>query len=189
MMPVTLTPHVWLDEQGVLDALAEASTPRLGKCALLVEREAKLSMRRGGKRSVRRRGKGGRFLKSKDMKQVPSHPGTPPHAQTKILRNSISTAKTARGTFIVGPTRQAHYGRVHEFGAVIPVTERMRRFLAAVKGMHLRKSTTSIHIPKRPFMRPALRRAKGRFALQFKNLNLARTRAGARLNSKKGQKK
>jgi phage gpG-like protein len=42
------------------------------------------------------------------------------------------------------------YAAVHRRGAHIQVTERMRRFLAAVKGVYLRKSTTTIRIPARP---------------------------------------
>lgn len=103
-----------------------ASTIRpLARCGLLVEREAKLSMRPGG-------GKG----------KVPSLPGTPPHAQEGILRASISHAATTRRTEVVGPTKEAPYGKVHEFGG-------------------------KKH-PQRAFMRPALRKMAPLFPKQFR---------------------
>lgn len=43
---------------------------------------------------------------------------------------------------------------IHEFGATIPVTEKMRNYLAA-RGLPLRKETTELHIPARPFLGPA----------------------------------
>lgn len=38
---------------------------------------------------------------------------------------------------------------IQEYGAVIPVTDRMRGFLSAAYGIHLKKSTTQIVIPPR----------------------------------------
>jgi len=72
---------------------------------------------------------------------TPSKEPKPPHVQTGTLRASIRSAKTATGA-VVGPTES--YGAVHEFGGR--------------------------HHPKRPFMRPALDKAKPRFAKQFKNM-------------------
>lgn len=43
---------------------------------------------------------------------------------------------------------------IHEFGATIPVTEKMRNYLASL-GLPLRKETTELHIPARPFLGPA----------------------------------
>lgn len=45
--------------------------------------------------------------------------------------------------------------RVHEFGCTIEVTPKMRAFLH-YEGIHLKASTTHIHIPARPFLRPVL---------------------------------
>lgn len=42
--------------------------------------------------------------------------------------------------------------RVHEFGASIKVTEKMRNFLHS-QGLHLRRDTTHINIPERSFVR------------------------------------
>lgn len=44
---------------------------------------------------------------------------------------------------------------VHEFGCTIAVTPKMRAYLH-YQGIHLRKETTYIHIPARPFLRPIL---------------------------------
>lgn len=46
----------------------------------------------------------------------------------------------------------AHLAHIHEFGTVINVTDRMRRFLHAV-GLHIKDSTTKIIIPERSFLR------------------------------------
>jgi len=41
---------------------------------------------------------------------------------------------------------------IHEYGCNIPVTEKMRKYLAS-QGLHLKKSTTTIKIPERSFLR------------------------------------
>ena len=41
---------------------------------------------------------------------------------------------------------------IHEYGCDIPVTEKMRVFLHR-QGLHLKESTTHIHIPERSFLR------------------------------------
>lgn len=46
----------------------------------------------------------------------------------------------------------AHLGAIHEFGATIQVTEKMRAYLHHI-GIHLKKDTTSITIPARSFLR------------------------------------
>lgn len=43
------------------------------------------------------------------------------------------------------------YGATHEFGAVIPVTDKMRAWLHA-NGLHLKATTTHITIPRRSFI-------------------------------------
>lgn len=43
------------------------------------------------------------------------------------------------------------YAAIHNYGGDISVSNRMRWFLHSI-GIHLRTSTTSIHIPKREFM-------------------------------------
>ena len=48
------------------------------------------------------------------------------------------------------------YAPVQEFGGHIPVTDKMRGFLAANYGIHLRKDTTHITIPPRSFLRTTL---------------------------------
>lgn len=41
---------------------------------------------------------------------------------------------------------------IHEYGCDIPVTDKMRKYLAS-QGLYLRKETTHIHIPERSFLR------------------------------------
>lgn len=55
----------------------------------------------------------------------------------------------------------AELGAVHEFGATINVTEKMRNYLHS-QGLHLRKDTTQINIPARSFLRTPILGAKGR---------------------------
>ena len=45
---------------------------------------------------------------------------------------------------------------VHEFGCTIEVTPKMRAYLH-YQGIHLKKETTHIYIPARPFLRPVLK--------------------------------
>lgn len=49
----------------------------------------------------------------------------------------------------------AQLGAVHEFGAVIPVTDKMRAFFRS-QGVYLKKTTTHISIPARSFLRAVL---------------------------------
>lgn len=51
-----------------------------------------------------------------------------------------------------GGINLAKLASVHEYGCQITVTEKMRMYLGAT-GMNLKKSTTQINIPSRPFMR------------------------------------
>ena len=46
----------------------------------------------------------------------------------------------------------AHLGAIHEFGATINVTDKMRAYLH-YKGIHLKPETTTITIPARSFLR------------------------------------
>ncbi len=94
-------------------------------------------------------------------KGVPSKAPAPPHAQEGILRSSITHAATKNGTVIVGATQIAWYGKIHEFGGR--------------------------NHPMRPFMVPALTASRVKFTKEFRNINLAATKAGKKLNSKKVQ--
>lgn len=133
----------------VAEAVADASTMPLKKCAVAVMREAKLSMRTGG-----------------GLDRTPSDPGTPPNVQSGTLRASVNFALDSaagiggrRTVAVVGPTRNAWYGKIHEYGG-------------------------KVH-PERPFMAPALEAARTNFAHLFKNMRLDKTPAGKKLNNKK----
>lgn len=128
----------FLDVDGVREAVAQSSLKRLEKAALLIRVSAVQSM-------VRRGPKG-----------TPSPPGTPPHPQSRVLKNSIQHARTETGSWVIGPTTVASYGRIHEFGG--------RRH------------------PPRPFMRPALLRVANQLPSVFSRLQLSRTKAGLALN-------
>lgn len=133
---------------------ASAPGGPLMRMGLAVEREAKLSMRAGGRVAGRKRG-------------IPSAPGEPPHVQTGHLRSSITTAVTSRGTVIVGPTRTAWHGKLHELGGEFG----------------------GRHFPRRAFMGPALMRVRGKASKHYKDLPLASTPAGRELNRRKYKKR
>lgn len=189
----------WLDTKGLQKAVRESLDDPLKECAIMVTREAKRGMKSGGKaggRKARRkkkadwdayrsRWKGGtrkqynNFIKgyakweeAQQPSSTASDPGEPPNVQSGQLRSSIRYEKKDWDAYLVGPTRLAHYGRVHEFGAVIRVTDKMRGFLAVQKGWHLKRSTTQIRIPPRPFMRPALFRSIAKFPDKFRGLRI-----------------
>ena len=59
----------------------------------------------------------------------------------------------------------AQLGAVHEFGAKINVTDKMRKYLHA-KGLHLKKETTTITIPARSFLREPIMGKDGKSEIQ-----------------------
>ena len=173
MIKLVTKSKYFLDVKNVSKAVEQASKDPLKECATITEIEMRrlLSVGGGGGRSVGR-GK-------------PSSPGSPPHLQTANLRNSIRKAKEGmRNIWVIGPTRVAWYGRVHEFGAMIKVTAKMRGFLHSI-GIHLKASTSQLHIPPRPFARPALHSAMKKYPAKFRRIGLANTQAGIRLNSQR----
>lgn len=97
---------ITLDAKGVKTAVVQASTKGLMQAGALVEREAKLSMREGGREEGPLGGK----------RRIPSAPGSPPHVQTGNLRASITHALSRAGIVIVGSTPAAWYGKIHEHG-------------------------------------------------------------------------
>jgi len=56
------------------------------------------------------------------------------------------------------------YAPIQEFGGTINVTEKMRGFLGAMYGIHLRKTTKTISIPSRPFLRTTWKRNNGKWS-------------------------
>ena len=104
---------------------------------------------------------------------------------TGFYVNHIGVIEEKKGkgyTYRVGFTAPNHpsgismnkLGRIHEYGAKIPVTDKMRGYLAW-KGLHLRKETKSIIIPARPHFGVALISLKRemRKILKCKNKNIA----------------
>lgn len=189
--------RVKMNTRGVMAAAAAGRRRGLAKCAMLVEREAKRLLSRGGGKSHK-----------------PSAPGQPPHVQTGTLRSSLGFAVLPTGRAIVGATEV--YAKVHEHGTrgkggtlpdikaksgalAVPIHQdargkRPRDFgdqLVMVKrngkapllirsaGKTTKTRTTnmrmdimyillkSVSIAPRPFMYPALVRARRMFAKQF----------------------
>ena len=143
--------HTWLNADELKSMLKKASKDPLMKCAGLIMRQAKQSMKQGGK--LHRVKYSGRVRTRSDayfniaLNQwvVPSKPGMAPHAQTKKLRESI-TIEIDGGAVRIGPTTMAWYGRLHEFGGK--------------------------NHPPRPFMRPALYAVMKRFPEYFRDLKI-----------------
>lgn len=130
-------------DKALLKRLERAEIAPLRKAALLVEREAKTSMRKGG------RSKGPRGGKSRKA----STPPAPPHVQSGIGRGSISTAFVRRPdgsmTALVGPTNVAFYmGHIHERGGEFG----------------------GRNYPARPFMAPALANVQNQFPALFRSI-------------------
>ena len=135
--------------QSVYQACMAPKGP-LARGAAAVEGDAKTSMRTGG------RDESGKTVAHSAAEE-------PPFVQSGNLRASITHSPDPKlnPTYIVGPTMEASYGAVHEFGG---------RF----------------HEP-RPFMRPALRRTRRRLKQLFRKIKLALTVAGRKLNAKRGK--
>lgn len=91
--------NYWWSSDDVLRMARAKTDTVLDRLAMEVEREAKLSMRKGGGKA-----------------HVPSAPGTPPNVQTGNLRSSISWARMG-ASWVIGPTTQGYYGRYHEHGS------------------------------------------------------------------------
>lgn len=71
------------------------------------------------------------------------------------LSQLINTAESINGKKVItGPTgtRNRNLAKIHEYGVNINVTDKMRGYLAT-QGLHLKASTTVIHIPERSFIR------------------------------------
>lgn len=76
-------------------------------------------------------------------------------ARGSVKAGILEGATNAAGTDVLT------YAPIQEFGGSIPVTEKMRGFLAANYGIHLKKSTATINIPPRSFLRTAFKEHKG----------------------------
>lgn len=59
----------------------------------------------------------------------------------------------------------AELGTIHEFGATITVTDKMRNYLHS-QGIHLKKDTTTIEIPSRSFLRDSILSSEGKAAIR-----------------------
>lgn len=64
--------------------------------------------------------------------------------------NNLNGKKVKVG--VLGGGEQAWLAAIHEYGCNIQVTPKMRAWLHA-NGLHLKASTTEIHIPERSFLR------------------------------------
>lgn len=163
----------YVDVHGVIDAVEEAAKKALAKCAVTVESAAKQSMKSGG-----------------GALHEPSSPPTAPNVQTGILRASITYAidRTRRGfVALVGVPVTAFYGKIHEYGGSFNVKQHMRRKSRGDSAM-ISVSAHTREVPERPFMRPALVKSVRDFPKMFKDMNLAQTASGRKLNSRKGEK-
>lgn len=79
------------------------------------------------------------------------------HRNKDLLKDIVKHARAIDGrTLRVGVMEDGELGmiaHVHEYGCDIKVTDKMRAYLSAAKGIHLKKSTTVIRIPERSFIR------------------------------------
>lgn len=68
----------------------------------------------------------------------------------EISLKSLNGKKVNVG--VLGGGENAWLAGIHEYGCNIPVTEKMRKYLHS-QGLHLKPTTTEIHIPERSFLR------------------------------------
>jgi phage gpG-like protein len=154
--------------KGVDKAVKQASLLPRKRIGAKIQATARKSMAKAPR--VRGAGSGrdketGRFAKRKGTR-IPSDPGTPPNRRTHNLANSIQVAHVGDET-IIGPTMK--YAGIHEqTGDPGGSTE--------VGGRTY---------PARPFMKPALRKTQDSMAEEFRNLKLAQSPSGRRLNARR----
>ena len=70
---------------------------------------------------------------------------------------------------VLGGGENAWLASIHEYGCIIPVTDKMRKYLAA-NGLHLKKSTTQIVIPERAFLRNGFDESKDEVTRNAENV-------------------
>ena len=131
-----------VNQREMMALARQAVIDPLEKCALLVEREAKRLLNVGAPVT-------GKSKSGKTTYYQPSTPPDPPHKRLTALQTSINYALLTFGGkrgAIVGPTEK--YGKTHEFGLDFGAR----------------------NYPKRPFMRPALRRVNRKFPAKFKRM-------------------
>lgn len=81
--------------------------------------------------------------------------GTKYTTKTDKLPQLVKNLKSLRGRSVEIGALQGDskwLAAIHEYGCDIPVTPKMRAFLAT-QGLHLKATTTHIHIPERSFIR------------------------------------
>lgn len=102
--------------------------------------------------SGRHGSKSGTFTKSYDY-QLRVRSGALRASISSIVESGIGGVRAR-----VGPAFK--YGMYNEFGARIPVTKKMRAFLGWRYGVWLKKSTTEIILPSRPWFFPTVEKSK-----------------------------
>lgn len=82
--------------------------------------------------------------------------------QLRGLNNAVVKAG------FIGNPRIAKIAKIQNYGAVIPVTRKLRLFLGMTYGIWLSKNKTTINIPARPFMDVALAHNYKKYGAVFK---------------------
>lgn len=134
--------------QDLFQTISFAATPRLDLMAMRVQQAARDSMKWAPKPGV------------------PSKAGTPPNRQTGNLAESIQYGFESPTVALVGPTPQAWYGKIQEYGKQETVAP-FRRW------------------PPRPFMQPALEKMLNEdFETLISNLALRRYATSSKMKPK-----
>ncbi|MBE7084267.1 MAG: hypothetical protein E7373_06690 [Clostridiales bacterium] len=81
----------------------------------------------------------------KNLKSVMKHLGQEYSIKVGIIGEQASQTHEGSGL------NNATLGAIHEFGATVNVTDKMRKYLHFL-GIHLKKDTQQIEIPSRPFL-------------------------------------
>lgn len=91
-----------------------------------------------------------------------------------VLTKKLEKINQQKSKLFVGWTDPAiaYIASIHEYGCVIPVTQKMRGFLAKVYGIYLKKDTTQIVIPPRPHRYEIIEKNKTKWVNEFKKILL-----------------
>lgn len=81
------------------------------------------------------------------------------------LEKNLRYVSEQKETLFVGwlDTQMSKIAKIHEYGAIITVTDKMRGFLAAAYNIHLKASTTQIVIPPRPHRYETIQKNKDKW--------------------------
>jgi phage gpG-like protein len=142
-----------------IKTMKTAKRKAMGKLAVFFGRKLKENIKNGGQLAEKP------FAINSDL-TMERKGSEKPLIDSADMRNSITPHVIDENTGFVGIMRGMTHRKsgkemvdialVHEFGAMVQVTQKMRGFFAVNFGIHMRADKKYIEIPARPFMMPVL---------------------------------